>query len=196
MKVYRFSIKSTSPLMFNKMTEESLEQLLYKSQKKKKQVEERSKQDMARDLLHKDEEGNPLLPLSAVMQAFAKAAGSFKKAKGLGTMKGLAAGAFRLTKEYAHLINPRTGLKHHEWIVDFRRGTNKNADVAVPLVRPKFEEWSASFEVTLDTELISDTMATEILNYAGRVVGVGAWRFEKLGPCGGFIVTGVEEVIV
>ena len=195
MALYSIELTSSTPMMFNKMSEETLHTLIYgKSSDKKKLNETRTLEQIAEGNLHKDNEGNPLLPLSGVMQAFAKAAGSFSKKKGRGSMRALAAGAFRIQHEYAQLFCPQTG-DVAKWHVDFRRGVNANAGAgtAVALVRPKFESWKASFDVAIDLDLIDESLAVEILNYAGRTVGLGAWRFEKLGPCGGFFVSSIKK---
>lgn len=196
MILYSVTLKSTSAMMFNKMSDAALEGLLHPGSKKKKTIEERPLRDIAKECLHLDGDENPLIPLSGVMQAFAKAAGSFSKAKGRGSMKSVAAGAFRIQHEYSEILHSETGKNHHDWIVDFRRGNNANVGkgCAIPLVRPKFESWKASFDVAIDTEILSEATAVEILNYAGRVVGLGAWRFENLGPCGGFFVQEIKKI--
>jgi hypothetical protein len=59
-------------------------------------------------------------------------------------------------------------------------------------VRPRFNEWSASGEVMVVDDLITDKVLTNILDIAGRLKGLGDWRPsapKRPGPFGTFKAT-------
>ena len=59
--------------------------------------------------------------------------------------------------------------------------------------RPKFTDWSASFEVVLNDPAVYVSVINEILEHAGKYVGVGDWRPEKKGMFGKFMITSFKE---
>jgi hypothetical protein len=54
--------------------------------------------------------------------------------------------------------------------------------------RPRIEKWAAVVPFEIDTEMISPELVEELLDLAGRLVGVGDYRPEKSGPFGRFRV--------
>ncbi|MEZ6097264.1 MAG: hypothetical protein R3C03_24075 [Pirellulaceae bacterium] len=53
--------------------------------------------------------------------------------------------------------------------------------------RPKFNDWGCLLALEVDTEMLPDvSIVQELLNIAGKIIGVGDWRPEKLGTFGRF----------
>ena len=52
--------------------------------------------------------------------------------------------------------------------------------------RAKFDEWSITFTVEVDDELVDHTQLSAWLDIAGRRIGLGDWRPEKSGHYGRF----------
>jgi hypothetical protein len=59
--------------------------------------------------------------------------------------------------------------------------------------RPRFNKWGAEFEIVLNDEGIPADVIKEILDHAGRYVGVGDWRPEKKGMFGKFMIVSWKE---
>lgn len=55
--------------------------------------------------------------------------------------------------------------------------------------RPKFNKWSAEFEILLNDPAVDSSTINEILDHAGKYVGVGDWRPEKKGMFGKFLIS-------
>lgn len=55
--------------------------------------------------------------------------------------------------------------------------------------RPCFNAWSLQFEIEYDDDEISAETLKDLLEYAGKRVGIGDFRPEKGGPFGRFMVT-------
>jgi len=54
------------------------------------------------------------------------------------------------------------------------------------------EKWALSFGVEYDDEEIPKSVLKELLDYAGRRVGIGDFRPSTGGPFGRFIITKFE----
>jgi len=59
--------------------------------------------------------------------------------------------------------------------------------------RPKYNKWSASFEIVLNDESVPVSVINEILEQAGKYVGIGDWRPEKKGMFGKFMITSFKQ---
>ncbi len=55
--------------------------------------------------------------------------------------------------------------------------------------RPRFDDWSASFKLTINDKLLPEEFVQQLLNEAGEQCGIGDFRPEKRGPFGCFRVT-------
>jgi len=60
--------------------------------------------------------------------------------------------------------------------------------------RPRFEEWSLEFSITVDESVIPADLVKQLLDEAGRRVGIGDFRPERTGPFGRFTVTNWKQV--
>jgi hypothetical protein len=59
--------------------------------------------------------------------------------------------------------------------------------------RPRFNKWKASFEIILNDAAIPVSVMNEILEHAGRYVGIGDWRPEKKGMFGKFMIVSFKK---
>lgn len=55
--------------------------------------------------------------------------------------------------------------------------------------RPCFYDWSLQFTLILDEEIMSESLVREILDAAGKRIGLGDFRPDCKGPFGKFVVT-------
>jgi hypothetical protein len=62
------------------------------------------------------------------------------------------------------------------------------------VIRPRFNKWSVQFEIILNDEGVPKEVINEILEHAGKYVGIGDWRPEKKGMFGKFMITSFQEV--
>ena len=59
--------------------------------------------------------------------------------------------------------------------------------------RPLLRKWELDFEITFDEEQVPSSILKEILERAGKFVGIGDWRPAKKGRFGKFQVTSWKE---
>jgi len=64
--------------------------------------------------------------------------------------------------------------------------------------RPCFHDWELSFDVELDEEIMSEDLFRDIVDKAGKAIGLGDFRPDCKGPFGKFVVIEwqVKEVAV
>lgn len=82
--------------------------------------------------------------------------------------------------------------ENQEWEIDRRPVVIQRARVTRS--RPMFKKWALSFTAEIDEDELPKSVLNEILEYAGRRVGIGDFRPDKGGPFGRFIVTTFEEI--
>ena len=88
--------------------------------------------------------------------------------------------------ERTALIDPATAAALVDYDIDTRRATVQRN--AVLRSRPRLEKWAAKVELEIDEEFIAEPTLRELMDIAGRIIGVGDFRPEKSGPFGRFRV--------
>ena len=76
------------------------------------------------------------------------------------------------------------------WTPDLRRGVSNSGtkSAAVPILRPKFEEWSFPITMYLNDDECSESLFKQLVETAGRITGLCDFRPSKKGPFGKFVV--------
>lgn len=90
------------------------------------------------------------------------------------------------------LITPlEIGLGKKEYVVDTQtvvlQGKNR-----IPRSRARVDDWTATFSIEWDGEFVSDHSMEEIMNTAGRRVGILDYRPQKKGFNGRYVVEKFE----
>jgi hypothetical protein len=75
-----------------------------------------------------------------------------------------------------------------DWEVDTRAVRIPSTGGRILCHRPKFNDWKLSFEVILDTEIMSVKFFRDVIDKAGRAIGLGDFRPDCKGPFGRFVV--------
>lgn len=85
-------------------------------------------------------------------------------------------------------------VRHKEpWTVDTRPVRIPSTGGRILCHRPCFNDWSLSFTAELDTEILSPKLLREIVDAAGKRIGLGDFRPDCKGPFGKFVVTKWEQ---
>lgn len=77
---------------------------------------------------------------------------------------------------------------------DKRSAVNKNVKARVMVIRPRWDEWSVDFTLSVDEDSIQQEMIERIITYAGKYVGIGSYRPQNKGRFGRFELTSIEQV--
>lgn len=186
MKTYKVKIKGITPLMQHRMSEDALFGLLGTKSKKKIDKIEQTPRQLAEKAVYRVNE-KFAIPSGYIAGAFAHVAGDYKQANSSRkSYKTIAGGIFRLLDEFIELKD-KNGNPIPDFEVDIRKGNNHQRG-AICVCRPRFDSWSAEFTVEIDTDLISQETAHQILCDAGKRSGIGSFRVSKGGIFGQFQV--------
>ena len=75
------------------------------------------------------------------------------------------------------------------WTVDTRAVRIPSTGGRILSHRPCFHDWSLTFTMRLDADVMSGKLLREIVDAAGKRVGLGDFRPDCKGPFGKFVVT-------
>lgn len=187
---YAVTIKGITPYMQHRMDDSKLE-TWEKNRRKIIEREDINKEDLLRALFHSytDIEGQFYLPSEHIRVALINAGGYMKSKVGNArkSMKNVVAAMFIVNPEKIHL--PAFDD------VDKRSAVNKNVKARIIVIRPKWNAgWKVKFNLFIDDDTMTKETISELLNYAGRYVGLGSYRPANNGYFGRFEVDKIEKV--
>lgn len=147
------------------------------------------KEELARTAAYFNEQGHCAFPNSALVSCILTAAELMKLKIGTGryppsALSILMAGfTFDYETKMTTLVHPETGkpLTEADYAIDMQRGVNQNTGGGIVVVRPRFDQWAATFSLLVDSsnsELMGliNGYFDDILRFAGMSVGLGAFR--------------------
>lgn len=183
-----------SPLLMNRMTEESLHGLRKPGGKKPKTA---PRPELPRDeaipklYTTHDKKKRPYLPTENIFSCLV-CAGQMVRLDGkrqISTAKSTILPSFiTIVEPYVLLVDPDDGESEPAWEVDMRQGRNPNGGEAVCIVRPRFDRWAFRLTVDIDDREIAEAVIRELFDKAGARIGLGDFRPQRRGPFGQFIV--------
>ena len=129
-------------------------------------------------------DGRLYVPSEWIERGFSETSGNYKQRGTRKSLKYVALSAFEVFPEQIPFVGD---LKQYE--VFAKPANNRVTKGKIMTYRPRIEEWAISFEVKLDTSLMTASDAKKILDEMGVKNGLGSWRPQKAGKFGRFIVT-------
>lgn len=186
---YSVTIKGVTPYMQHRMDDTKLEQW----EVRRKKIIEREGLDTEDEKVaafhaFSDEDGNYYMPSDHIRMAMINAGGFIKSKVGNArkSMKNVVAAMFTVSPEQITL--PRFD------VVDKRSAVNKNVKARIIVKRPKWNEgWKATFTLLIDDDTITQDTVKDLLNYAGRYVGIGSYRPQNNGFFGRFEIEDIQK---
>jgi hypothetical protein len=82
------------------------------------------------------------------------------------------------------------------WRVDTRAVRIPSTGGRILAHRPVFDDWALEFEVELDTSIVNAKLLRQIVDDAGKRIGLGDFRPATKGPYGRYLVTRWTEQLV
>lgn len=191
----RVELTGVSPLMFNKMTDEATEQLTTKGRSSMRSPTSGglTPRDEAAKRLHLNHEGVPVVPMIMVHSALV-AAGKFHR----WGKKQLTTAASTIVPAFLTILDTEAVIQSEgEWEVDSRPAHNQNAAgyVAVISHRPRFFYWTIEFDMEIEEKDGDPRLVRDLLDTAGKKIGLGSYRVSQGGPYGKYVVTRWEKII-
>jgi len=180
MKTYKATIKGTSPLLMNRPSA-----LIGDISKDKKPYENDPQSEAEKKLYEID--GKLYQPATHLQGALIEA-GKHKKVVGKGKS------TYSKIVGYAVEVNPFEIVhKKQKWEPFSILAVNPSTKGRNILHRPMLREWELDFEITFDETEVNPSIMKELLDIAGRIVGIGDWRPAKKGRFGKFEVISWKE---
>lgn len=183
--------KNLSPLLMNRMGESVLEGLRtkVKAPKAAKIGTTRTPREDAESKVY-THGGMPVIPGENLMSCFI-AAGVFIR---LDAKRQISTAKATLLPGLMSLLTPTIPLVVPDskspatWEADVRQGRNPNGGEAVAICRPRFDAWAFAFRIDVDTTEIGEATIRDLIDKAGRRIGLGDFRPQRKGIFGQFVV--------
>ena len=181
---FKIEITGTTPLLCNRFTDEAA--MKASGGTSVSTVGDKgTPQEQAEKRLYIGSNNKPMIPQPNVFRCIIDAGTYFK------------AGRSKVTTQKSSLIPAcveidgiELPIKHKEpWSVDTRPVRIPATGGRILCHRPVFHDWCLTFEAELDTDLISPKLFREIVDAAGKRIGLGDFRPACKGPFGKFTVT-------
>jgi hypothetical protein len=183
--------RGLTPLLMNKMSENTLEGLRTKVKKPKTaaQGSTRTPREEAETKVYLSDDG-PYIPGEMLMACFI-AAGQHVRLDGkrqISNAKSTVLPGFLTLLTAGPLLKTPDTDKAAAWEADVRLGRNPNGGEAVALCRPRFDEWGFTFRIEIEESEIGENTIRELVDKAGRRCGLGDFRPQRKGIFGQFTV--------
>ena len=187
-KRFKIEITGTTPLICNRFTDEA-SLAAGSSERGAVTLSEMTPMEESETKLYKNEDGSLMIPGANLMACVTEGGKFFKIGKNkVTTLKTSMVSGAVMMETVTIPLQSREG-----WTVDTRPVRIPTTGGRIPRHRPIFNDWVLAFECELDSSLISPKMFREIVDAAGKRIGLGDFRPACKGMYGKFKVTKWEN---
>lgn len=188
LKQIEIEITGVTPLLVHRFGEEAEQG----KETRRIMVEKRDPRVEATKAAYIAKDGTFYFSAFSIPNAMAAAGSSHKMKGSRKTLRFVVPSAIRMAGDAITICNG-SGKPAKDFEVDSRPVTIPSTKGRIMRHRPRFDQWSASFTMMVNDDLLAPETAHQLLNEAGMTIGVGDFRPEKRGPFGTFRVTKFEE---
>lgn len=186
----KISIEGTTPLICNKFTDAAAQSASDGSRGSSAGQDRGTPLDIAQSKLYVGLDGDPMIPQPNLLRCLVEG-GRFTK---IGKAQVTTAKSSQL---YAcvDVQGAEIRLVHKQpWKVDTRAVRIPSTGGRILAHRPMFDDWRLDFNVDLDTSILGEKLFRQIVDDAGKRIGLGDFRPQCKGPYGRFHVVHWESV--
>ena len=189
MKTINVQIKGTSPLMLCRFKEQD------EQPKASRNVlmNRGTPREQADASAYRDKEGHFYFPGAAISRMLREAGGNHKMRGSRKSAKYIVPAAVRVTEDCVLIRNGNGSTLAKDFEVDSRPVVIPATKGRIMAHRPRWDCWSAQFTLVLNDDLLPIDFVNQLLVEASQQIGVGAFRPEKGGPFGTFLVEKWQE---
>jgi hypothetical protein len=178
-------VSGITPLICNAFTDAAAESSSSGQRGASAGIDRGSPQEIAESKLYKGLDGKPMIPSPNLMCALV-GGGQYTK---IGKKQVTTARASMLYS-CLNIEAAEIPLIHKQpWKVDTRAVRIPSTGGRILAHRPMFDDWMLVFEVELDTSILNVKLLRQVIDDAGKRVGLGDFRPSTKGPYGRFVVT-------
>lgn len=189
MKQINVEITGKTPLLLHRFTEEQQENATTGNRLSLK-GDRGTPREQATQCLYTNEEGEIILPQPNLFRSIVDAGKFFKNGKN------------KVTTQKSSLIPALVEMDEvyypiefdEDWDVDTRPVRIPSTGGRILRHRPCFNKWRINFSMVVDEKEMSTSMLRDIVDAAGKKIGLGDFRPDCKGIFGKFVVTKWKEV--
>lgn len=184
MKILHITLEGITPLLLNRFTDAA--QMSATNGTRVSTVGDRGTPgEIAKSKLYIGHDDKPMIPQPNLFRCILDAGKFFKAGKSKVTTQ-----KSSLLPACASIQEIEIPIDHKEnWTVDTRAVRIPSTGGRILAHRPCFNDWKLNFTLELDEELMSEKLLREIIDAAGKRIGLGDYRPDTKGPFGKFVVT-------
>lgn len=177
------TIEGKTPLLLNRFTDEA-QQSASSGARLSAVGDKGSPRAQATPKLYLGQDDLPVIPQPNLFRCIIDAGKFFKAGKSkVTTLKS------SLIPSCVELNEVEYVIEHEQpWEVDTRAVRIPSTGGRILAHRPCFNDWKITFDVTLDTSVMSESLFRDIIDKAGSAIGLGDFRPDCKGPFGKFRV--------
>lgn len=179
------TVQGITALMIDKFTNE----MLIGGPKTTGTKQEVPPKDQAEKCLYRDDEGTCIFPADNLLAALIDAGRYIKIGK-----RQLSTRDTTVITSFLGIVESFIPIKSAKgWRVDARGVVNQATKGRHIAYRPLFDDWELKFTLDIDTNEVSLISAREIIDRAGKFIGIGVMRPSRKGRYGQFKVVHWKE---
>jgi hypothetical protein len=189
MKRIKVRLEGVTPLICNKFSDEKMLAATAGTRSNYKGKNGTPLED-AESKLYTGDNGELIIPNVNIFTSIADA-GKFHKMgrKQVTTQKSSLLYAFASIEEIKIPIDHKQPWKVDTRPVCIPPGSGQR----VLINRPMFDDWALEFTLAIDEQMVNEKFMREIVDTAGKCIGLGDYRPDRKGPYGKFVVTHWKE---
>lgn len=177
-------ISGVSPLILNKFTDAAAMASSNGSRSSAAAGSRGTPQEIAESKLYYGIDGTLVIPSPNLLRCLVDGGSFFKAGRKQITTK-----AESMLFSCLDIVAAEIPLIHDQpWTVDTRAVVIPATKGRILAHRPRFDDWALEFSLDLDTSIVQESLLREIVDAAGKRVGLGDFRPARKGPFGKFRV--------
>lgn len=141
---------------------------------------------------HQRKDGTFFFPGSAILRMLREVASGHKLKGSRKSAKFIVPGAVVVLEDDITLLNG-DGSPVKDFEVDSRPVTIPSTKGKIMRHRPRFDQWSAKFQIRINENILPVDFIHRLMDEAGEVNGLGDFRPQTGGPFGRFVLTSWKE---
>jgi hypothetical protein len=184
------TIQGTTPLLLNRFTDAAAQAATSGMRGSSAGADRGTPREIADSKLYLDSNGKCVIPQPNLLRCLVDGGAFHKLGKKQITTK-----ESSLVYACADITGLSIPIKHKQpWSVDIRPVVIPATKGRILCPRPRFDDWSLTFELVLETDIIGANLIRRIVDDAGKKIGLGDFRPARKGPFGKFVVVAWKEV--
>jgi hypothetical protein len=188
MKIVDVEIVGVTALLINRFNEDAEEV----KPTRRVIVKERDPAAEAEKAAYRAPDGTLYFSAQAIPRAMSDAGSSHKQRGNRKTLRYVVPSAIRMTSDIVTILDAN-GKPQRKFEIDRRPISIPSTKGRIMRYRPRFDAWSARFELVVNDDLLAPELAHQLLAEAGMSIGIGDFRPARTGPFGTFRVTRFDE---